>query len=89
MAKIGKGFNAPVQPSKKLGAIIGHEPLSRGQVSKKLWAYIKKHKLQWEDNGQYIEPDEKLAAVFGSKRFRALGPGSTMMKIVAKNVSPA
>ncbi len=64
----GKGFaNRVFQLSEELSAIVGEKELSRGDVLKKLWAYIKTHKLQNPKNKRQIVPDEKLAKVFGSK----------------------
>jgi len=56
----------PVQVSDKLAAIVGKGPMARTEVTKKLWAYIKQHKLQATDNKRNIKPDEKLSAVLGS-----------------------
>ena len=35
---------------------------------RKVWAYIKQHKLQNPDNGREILADDKLQAVFGKKQ---------------------
>ncbi|MGE0615012.1 MAG: SWIB/MDM2 domain-containing protein [Bacteriovoracia bacterium] len=66
--KKNSAFMAPLKPSAALGAVVGNAAMPRTQVVKKLWAYIKKHKLQDKKNKRSINPDEKLAAVFGSKR---------------------
>lgn len=62
---------APVQRkvilSAELAEIVGAKELTRPEVVKKLWEYIKLHKLQNASNKRIIEPDEKLAKVFGSK----------------------
>ena len=50
---------APLRPSDVLGAVIGYNPLPRTQVVKKLWAYIKKNKLQDKKNKRNINPDDK------------------------------
>lgn len=50
-----------------LKAIVGEKELTRGEITKKLWDYIKKHKLQDENNKRLIVPDAKMAAFFGSK----------------------
>ncbi len=54
--------------SKELEAVVKKKILSRSDVVKKIWAYIKSHKLQDPDNRRQIVPDDKLAKVFGSKR---------------------
>lgn len=58
----------PVQPSEELAKIVGSEPLPRTEVTKKVWAHIKKHKLQNPENKREIIADEKLEPVFGKKK---------------------
>lgn len=53
--------------SKELSAVVGESELSRPEVTKKLWEYIKAHNLQSSKNKRLIVPDAKLAKVFGSK----------------------
>ena len=57
-----------LQPSKELGAVVGAEPLPRGEVVSKVWDYIKKHELQNPENRREILADDKLEAVFGKKK---------------------
>ncbi len=52
-------------PSAALAAVIGHAPVPRTEVVKKMWTYIKKHGLQDSVNKRNINADEKLKAVFG------------------------
>lgn len=59
-------FMKPVYVSDKLAKIVGKGPMARTEVAKKLWDYIKKHKLQDPKNKRNIKPDADLAAVFGS-----------------------
>lgn len=59
-------FMKPVQVSDALAEIVGHGPMARTEVTKKLWDYIKKHKLQDANNKRNINPDSKLAKVLGS-----------------------
>jgi chromatin remodeling complex protein RSC6 len=58
----------PVQPDEVLAAIVGSKPLPRSEMTKKLWEYIKKHKLQDEKKKTLINADEALKAVFGGKK---------------------
>ena len=51
-----------------LAAVIGANPLPRTEVTKKIWEYIKKSKLQDEANKRMINADDKLKAVFGGKK---------------------
>jgi chromatin remodeling complex protein RSC6 len=55
-------------PSAVLAAVVGATPLPRTEVTKKVWEYIKKFKLQNELNKRMIDADEKLKAVFGGKK---------------------
>jgi upstream activation factor subunit UAF30 len=57
----------PLQPSKELAAVVGAEPLPRGEVVSKVWDYIKQHDLQNPENRREILADDKLEAVFGKK----------------------
>ena len=57
----------PVQPDEILAAVVGSTPIPRSEVTKKLWDYIKKHKLQDEKKKTNINADAALKAVFGGK----------------------
>jgi chromatin remodeling complex protein RSC6 len=57
-----------LQPSKELAAVVGAEPLPRGEVVSKVWEYIKKHELQNPENRREILADDNLEAVFGKKK---------------------
>lgn len=61
-------FMKPVEVSEVLAEIVGKGPMPRTEVTKKLWEYIKKHKLQDKENKRNINPDPKLAKVFGSPK---------------------
>jgi chromatin remodeling complex protein RSC6 len=50
----------PMQPSEHLAKIVGTGPLPRTGVTKKIWAHIKKHKLQNPKNKREILADDKL-----------------------------
>ncbi|HEY8564416.1 MAG TPA: SWIB/MDM2 domain-containing protein [Beijerinckiaceae bacterium] len=58
----------PLKPSKELAAIVGADPLPRGEVVSKIWAYIKSNKLQNPSNGREILADDKLKPVFGKDK---------------------
>ena len=58
----------PVQPDAALAVIVGSTPLPRSAMTKKLWEYIKKHKLQDEKKKTLINADEALKVVFGGKK---------------------
>ena len=61
-------LQVPLKPSAELAAVVGAGPLSRPEVVKKMWEYIKKHKLQNPENKREILADDKLAKVFGKKK---------------------
>jgi chromatin remodeling complex protein RSC6 len=65
--KPNAAFMAPVTPSATLAAVVGDKPMPRTEVTKKLWAYIKKNNLQDKVNRRMIKADDKLKAVFGGK----------------------
>ena len=60
-------FMKPMTPSSTLAAVIGGNPMPRTEVTKKLWAYIKRNGLQDRVNKRMINADDKLRAVFGGK----------------------
>lgn len=60
-------FLQKLQPSPELAAVVGKRPLSRVNVIKKLWTYIKRHKLQNQEDKKMIDTDEKLRAVYGDR----------------------
>jgi upstream activation factor subunit UAF30 len=65
--KPSPAFMKPVKPDDKLAAIIGAEPVSRTDVTKKLWDYIRSHNLQDPENKTFIKADDKLKEVFEGK----------------------
>jgi chromatin remodeling complex protein RSC6 len=60
-------FMRPLQPSAKLAAVIGNNPMPRTQVLSKLWAYIKRNGLQDAKNRRAINADEKLRPLFNNR----------------------
>jgi upstream activation factor subunit UAF30 len=65
--KANAAFMKPVTPSAALSEIVGAKPIPRTEVTKKLWAYIKKNGLQDQKNKRMIKADDKLKTVFGGK----------------------
>jgi chromatin remodeling complex protein RSC6 len=65
--KPNAAFMKAMTPSAVLAAVIGSSPMPRTEVTKKIWDYIKKNKLQDAINRRLINADEKLRAVFGGK----------------------
>jgi upstream activation factor subunit UAF30 len=58
-------FMAPVTPSAELSEVVGSKPLPRTELTKKLWAYIKKNGLQDQKNKRMIKADDRLRPIFG------------------------
>ena len=67
-SKKPNALQKPLQPSKELAALVGSEPLPRGQVVSRIWDYIKKNNLQNPENKREILADGKLEPVFGKKK---------------------
>ena len=65
--KANAAFMAPVTPSAALSEVVGPKPIPRTEVTKRLWAYIKKNKLQDAKNKRMIKADGTLKPVFGGK----------------------
>ncbi len=66
--KPSSAFMKPMTPSAHLKEVVGCKAMPRTQVVKKLWAYIKKHKLQDTRNRRMINADAKLKPVFNNKK---------------------
>jgi upstream activation factor subunit UAF30 len=77
-------FMKPMKLTPELTEVVGKGPMPRTEVTKKLWVYIKKHKLQDAENRRNINPDEKLAKVFGKKTSINM---FEMTKLVNKHLS--
>jgi upstream activation factor subunit UAF30 len=60
-------FMKPMIPSESLARITGPEALSRGEVARKLWGYIKERDLQDKADRRLINSDETLKPIFGGK----------------------
>ncbi len=73
----------PVQPDEALSAIVGSKPIPRGELTKKLWDYIKKNKLQDEKKRTNINADAALKVVFGGKKTVTM---FEMTKLVSQHV---
>jgi upstream activation factor subunit UAF30 len=79
--KPNAAFMKPVTPSETLAAIVGSKPLPRTEVTKKVWAYIKKNGLQ---DKRLINADDALKTVFGGKKQVNM---FEMTKLVSKHLS--
>jgi chromatin remodeling complex protein RSC6 len=77
-------FMKPVKPDDKLAAVVGSSPMPRTEVTKKLWAYIKRNGLQDQKNRRNINADDKLRPVFNG---RSTVNMFDMTSLVSKHVS--
>mgnify|MGYP006193890695 CR=1 FL=1 len=67
MAAKNNALNKPVNLSPELEAVCGKGPLSRAQITSKVWDHIRKNNLQNPQNKREIVADDKLKKVFGGK----------------------
>ncbi len=67
MAGKNNALQKPVTVSPELENVIGKGPLTRAQVTSKVWEYIKKHDLQKPTDKRVIVPDDKLGSVIGKE----------------------
>ena len=82
--KPNAAFMKPVQPDTALSAVVGNKAIPRTEVTKKLWAYIKKNGLQDKTNKRQINADANLKAIFGGKSSVDM---FSMTKMVSKHLS--
>ena len=61
-------FMKPMTPSSQLATVVGSTPIPRTEVTKKLWAYIKRKGLQDSKNRRMINADDNLRPVFGGSK---------------------
>ncbi len=82
--KPNAAFMKPMQPDDALSPIVGSKAIPRTEVTKKLWAYIKKKGLQDKKKKTMINADDNLKAVFGGKKQVTM---FEMTKLVNKHLS--
>jgi upstream activation factor subunit UAF30 len=81
--KPNAAFMRPVTPSAELAEVVGSKPIPRTEVTKKLWAYIKKNGLQDKKNKRMIKSDDMLKPIFSGK---ATVNMFEMTKLVSKHL---
>ena len=81
--KPSAAFMKPMSPDATLAEVVGSKAIPRTQVTKKLWDYIKKHRLQDSKNRRMINADEALKKVFGGKKQVSM---FEMTKLVSKHL---
>ena len=62
--KPNAAFMKAMTPTAVLAAVVGSMPMPRTEVTKKIWDYIKKNKLQDSVNRRMINADAKLKEIF-------------------------
>jgi chromatin remodeling complex protein RSC6 len=82
--KPNAAFMKAMTPSSALAAIVGAKALPRTEVTKKIWAYIKKNNLQDKVQRRNIHADDKLKPIFGNKKTVNM---FEMTKLVNKHLS--
>jgi upstream activation factor subunit UAF30 len=80
------GIAQEVKPDSQLAAVIGSGNVTRAELTKKIWDYIKKNNLQDAQNKRMINADAKLKPVFGGKDQVSM---FEMTKLVNQHVSKA
>jgi chromatin remodeling complex protein RSC6 len=81
--KPNPAFMKPMMPSAALAAVVGGSAMPRTEITKKLWAYIKRNGLQDKVNRRMINADANLLTVFGGKRQVSM---FEMTKLVSKHL---
>lgn len=81
--KPNAAFMRPVTPDAALSEVVGSKPIPRTELTKKLWAYIKRKGLQDKKNRRMINADAALKVVFGGKSQVSM---FDMTKLVSKHV---
>jgi upstream activation factor subunit UAF30 len=81
--KANPALMKPVTPTGPLIAVVGPKPAPRGQMTKRLWDYIKKNKLQDKVKRTMIHADDNLKLVFGGKKMVSM---FEMTKLVSKHI---
>ena len=76
-------FMKPVTPSAALADVVGSKPIPRTEVTKKLWAYIKKNGLQDKKDKRMINADDNLKVIFKKGTVNMF----EMTKLVSKHLS--
>ena len=82
--KPNAAFMKPLQPDEALAKVVGSKPIPRTEITKRLWVYIKKEKLQDSKNRRNINADDALRPVFNGKKQVSM---FEMTKLVAQHVS--
>jgi chromatin remodeling complex protein RSC6 len=83
MAAKNNALNKPVNLSPQLEAVCGKGPMSRAQVTSKVWDHIKANGLQDKNDRRMINPDAKLGEVTGKDQISMFKMTSAVNKHIS------
>ena len=86
--KPNAAFMKPLQPNEDLAKVIGPKPLPRTEMTRKLWAYIKRNGLQDAKDRRMINADEALKPVFGKGQVSMFDLGRILKKRTLRGGGP-
>lgn len=84
MAKARGGLAQKVQPDSMLAKVTGGQPMTRSEITKKVWDYVKSHNLQDSNNRRMINADDTMRPIFNGKNQVSM---FEMTKLVNQHVS--
>jgi chromatin remodeling complex protein RSC6 len=84
MAKARGGLAQKVQPDATLGKVVGNQAMTRSEITKKVWDYVKKNGLQDSKNRRMINADDNMRAIFNGQNQVSM---FEMTKLVNQHVS--
>lgn len=84
MAKARGGLAQKVQPDSVLAKVVGSQPMTRSEITKKVWDYVKGNKLQDSQNRRMINADDTMRPIFNGQSQVSM---FEMTKLVNKHVS--
>ena len=84
MAKARGGLAQKVQPDAVLAKVVGNQAMTRSEITKKVWDYVKKNNLQDSENRRMINADANMRAIFNGKNQVSM---FEMTKLVNQHVS--
>jgi upstream activation factor subunit UAF30 len=84
MAKARGGLAQKVQPDAQLSRVVGSQPMTRSEITKKVWDYVKKNGLQDKQNRRMINADDTMRPIFNGQNQVSM---FEMTKLVNQHVS--
>ena len=84
MAKARGGLAQKVQPDAMLAKVVGNNAMTRSEITKKVWDYVKKNNLQDSENRRMINADDTMRPIFNGKNQVSM---FEMTKLVNQHVS--